>query len=413
MLHVKIPTVGESITEATIANWKRKDGEYVNTGDVLLEIETDKANVEVVADGAGVLKTIAKEGDVVKIGAIVGEIDNTKAASAIVASKAQPIVAPPTAPNGNPAPRTTPSPNGGTQVLSPAVRHIVGEKGIDPSGLQGTGKGGRLTKADVLTSASEAKPLVPTPTPTPTQPLPIAPRRDPGEYIQERKKMTTIRKRIAERLVHAQNTAAILTTFNDVDMSAINQIREAYKDSFKEKYGISLGMMGFFVKASVAALKKIPEVNGWIEGDEVVYNRFYNIGIAVGTPRGLIVPVVRDADLLTLPQIELVIRDFAVRGRDGKIKPDELQGGTFTVSNGGVYGSLMSTPILNPPQSGILGMHRTENRPVVIGNEIKIRPMMYVALSYDHRLIDGEQSVTFLKTVKQNLEDPHRLLIEI
>lgn len=412
MLQVKIPTVGESITEATIANWKKKDGEFVNTGDVLLEIETDKANVEIVADGAGVLKTIAKEGEVVKIGATVAEIDTSKSAGAPKPAKSaepKPIVAPPTAPDGTPAPRVTPAPNGGTQVLSPAVRHIVGERGIDPSNLQGTGKGGRLTKADVLTPAP-ATAKAPAPMP---QPISIVPQRAPGEQVQERKKMTTIRKRIAERLVQAQNTAAILTTFNDVDMTAINQIRETYKDSFKEKYGISLGMMGFFVKASVAALKKIPEVNGWIEGDEIVYNRFYNIGIAVGTPRGLIVPVVRDADLLTLPQIELIIRDFAIRGRDGKIKPDELQGGTFTVSNGGVYGSLMSTPILNPPQSGILGMHRTENRPVVIGNEIKIRPMMYIALSYDHRIIDGEQSVTFLKTIKQNLEDPHRLLIEI
>lgn len=439
MKEVKIPAVGESITEATIANWIKKSGDYVKTGDVILEVETDKANVEVVAEANGVLNLKAKIGDIVKIGAVVAEIDTSKSmGNTTPASASTPTPKSTSAPQSISTPTPTPTPTSkfpsasafattsinttapitksATSVsLSPAVRRMIGEKGLDPSAIEGTGKGGRLTKSDLMDApvgGLEAARAVSVTTPSAPQSI-IVPVRQRGEQIQERKKMSTIRKRIAERLVLAKQTAAILTTFNDVDMTAINQIREQYKDAFKEKYGINLGMMGFFVKAAVAALKKIPEVNAYIDKDELVYNHFINVAVAVGTPKGLIVPVIRDADFLTMPEIELTIRDFALRGREGKIKPDEMQGGTFTISNGGVYGSLMSTPILNHPQSGILGMHRIENRPVVIGTEIKIRPMMYLALSYDHRIIDGEQSVTFLKTIKQNIEDPNRLLIEI
>jgi 2-oxoglutarate dehydrogenase E2 component (dihydrolipoamide succinyltransferase) len=402
MKDVKIPAVGESIKEATVARWIKKTGEYVKKGEPILEVETDKANVEVVADDSGVLKTSSNEGDVVQIGAVVAQIDETKSAPAGAASSEKPAAA-------KPMPES-----GGTEMhvsgnLSPAVRKIVAEKGIDPAGVQGTGKDGRLTKGDVINPQNKAPA---SPAPTPSAPMPQrAPSSQQGQ--QERMKMSNIRKKIAERLLMSQQTTATLTTFNDVDMTNLLALRAKYKDAFKEKHGVNLGFMGFFVKASIEALKEIRAVNGFIDGQEMVYNNFYNVGVAVGTEKGLIVPVLRDADKLSLAEIELEIKNYALKARDGKISPDDLSGGTFTISNGGVYGSLMSTPILNPPQSAILGMHRIEERPVAVNGKVEIRPMMYLAVSYDHRVIDGKEAVTFLVKIKQCIEDPSRILLEI
>lgn len=407
MKDVKIPAVGESITEATLARWIKKSGDYVRKGEALLEVETDKANVEVVAEENGVLQITAQEGQVVQIGATVAQIDESKSAPAG-------SVAPAAATSSAPTPAQAPAPVAvspqalasgvAPESLSPAVRKIVAEKGLDPSTLTGTGKDGRLTKADVMnpqvTSAPSAVPATNIAKSYTTQP-------------QERVKMTGIRKKIAERLVYSQQSTATLTTFNDVDMSQVMALRAKYKDSFKEKYGVSLGFMGFFIKASIEALKEIRAVNAFIEGQEIVYNNYYNVGVAVGTDKGLVVPVIKNADQMSLAQIELAIRNFALKARDGKISPDDMQGGTFTVTNGGTYGSLLSTPILNPPQSGILGMHRIEDRPVVVNGKIEIRPMMYLALSYDHRIIDGKEAVTFLVKVKQCIEDPTRILLEV
>ena len=410
MKDVKIPTVGESITEATIGRWIKKTGDYVKQGEAVLEVETDKANVEVVADFSGVLKTSANEGDIVQIGATVAQIDETASAKASESKdeKATPAAA---------APKTAPAAAGTEMHVSgehsPAVRKIVAEKGIDASTIQGTGKDGRLTKADVTNPQSKA-PAAPASVPAkaPAAPMPArAPSSQQGS--QERVKMTNIRKKIAERLLMSQQTTATLTTFNDVDMTNLLALRANYKDQFKEKYNVSLGFMGFFVKAAIEALKEIRAVNGFIDGTEMVYNNFYNIGVAVGTEKGLIVPVLKDADHLSLSGIEQEIKNYALKARDGKISPDDLSGGTFTISNGGVYGSLMSTPILNPPQSGILGMHRIEERPVAINGKVEIRPMMYLALSYDHRVIDGKEAVTFLVKIKQCIEDPARILLEI
>ncbi len=396
MKDVKIPAVGESITEATVGRWIKKTGDYVNQGEAILEVETDKANVEVVAEHSGLLKTTSNEGDVVEIGATVAQIDESKSAPA-GNSKASS--------EEKPKEQSAPS-SGGTEVFaaasaehSPAVRKIVAEKGIDTSKIKGTGKDGRLTKADVLN-------------PQPTADIPTrAPSSQQGQV--ERVKMTNVRRRIAERLLMSQQSTATLTTFNDVDMSNLLALRAKYKDQFKERYGVSLGFMGFFIKASIEALKETRAVNGFIDGQEIVFNNFYNIGVAIGTEKGLIVPVIRDADRMSLAEIELEIKRFAIKAKEGKIMPDDLSAGTFTVSNGGVYGSLMSTPILNPPQSGILGMHRIEERPVAVDGKVEIRPMMYLALSYDHRIIDGKDAVTFLVKIKDCIEDPARILLEI
>lgn len=394
-VEIKVPAVGESITEATIADWVKKDGDFVNKNDVLLSLETDKATVEVVAEQSGKLSIGVQKGTVVKIGAIVGTVDtDAKGASAPVASAAP--SAPTPAPVASaPAPATHAS---SSDTLSPAVRRVVAEKGLDPAAISGTGKGGRITKFDAE-SASHSS-------------APAATANAAGD-ITRRVPMTTIRKRIAQRLVEAQHTAAILTTFNEVDLTAVMAAREKYKDKFKEKYNVGLGFMGFFVKASIEALKAFPAVNASIEGDDIVYKDFYHIGVAVGTPKGLIVPVIRNADQLSLAGVELAIKDFGNKGKEGKISPNDLSGGTFTISNGGVYGSLMSTPILNPPQSAILGMHKIQDRPVVIDKKLEIRPMMYLAVSYDHRIIDGKEAVSFLVRIKDCLEDPNRILLEI
>lgn len=410
-IEIKVPSVGESITEATIGSWTKKSGEAVKRNEVLLLLETDKASVEVVAENDGVLTTQAEAGQVVKIGSTVGFLDTE--AKATVAST--PSVPPPSAspsPGFQAAPAAAPTRSDAAQHLSPAVQRIVNEKGIDPSSVQGTGKDGRLTKGDVL----NATPPAPAKTKAPSAPAPaMFPTAGHSSKQGEKKlvPMTTIRKRIAERLVEAKNTTAMLTTFNEIDMSAVMTLRGKYKDQFKEKYGVNLGFMGFFTKAVVEALKAFPAVNAYIHGTDVEYHNYYNIGIAVSTDRGLMVPVIRDVDQMSIAQIEAAIRDYAAKARDGKISVDDLSGGTFTITNGGVFGSLMSTPILNPPQSAILGMHKIEDRVVVIDKKMEIRPMMYVALSYDHRIIDGKESVSFLVKIKEGVEDPERLLLEI
>lgn len=424
---IKVPAVGESVSEATIGEWAKKSGEFVKRDDVILMLETDKASVEVVAPNDGVLVTQAKAGEVVKIGAVVAYIDTAGTATAGMPAPAPKAEAPQAK-----AP-TAPPPAGASkqiapelqQHLSPAVRRVVEEKGVDPASVKGTGKDGRLVKADVENAAPAgatngagavsagapaAAPMVAKKSELP--PLPVARGNVTGERVK-RVPMTTIRKRIAERLVQAQHTAAILTTFNEVDMTQVLALRDKYKDKYKEKYGVSLGFMGFFVKAVIEGLKEIPGVNASIEGTDIIYHNYYNIGVAIGTEKGLMVPVIKDADRLSIAEIELAIKHYAIKARDGKITVDDFADGTYTISNGGVYGSLMSTPILNPPQSGILGMHKIEERPVVVNGQIVIRPMMYIAMSYDHRMIDGKEAVTFLVKVKECIEDPTRILLEV
>ncbi len=408
---VKVPAVGESITEATIGSWQKKNGEAVKRNDVLLLLETDKASVEVVAEQDGVLNIAVEAGKTIPIGSVIGSIDGDAKATA-TAKPTEPAAQPkagatqiqPRAEAASASGAYASSSAGASTHLSPAVQKIVTEKGIDPTTVAGTGKDGRLTKGDVLsaTPAVAKAPSAPQPGATP------APSAD-----EKRVPMSTIRKRIAERLVFSQQSTATLTTFNEIDMSKVMALRSRYKDQFKEKYGVGLGFMGFFVKASIEALKAWPAVNSRIDGNDLIYHNFVNVGVAVGTDKGLIVPVIKHADKLSVSGVELAIRDFAVKARDGKIGVDDLTGGTFTISNGGVYGSLMSTPILNPPQSGILGMHKIEERAVVINGKVEVRPMMYVALSYDHRVIDGKEAVSFLVKIKEGVEDPERLLIEV
>jgi 2-oxoglutarate dehydrogenase E2 component (dihydrolipoamide succinyltransferase) len=411
---VKVPSVGESVKEGMIHRWHVKNGDYVARDQVLVELETDKATVEVVAEAAGVVTLGRKQGDTVAVGEVIASIDTSaaKPAGAPAATASAPAT---------PAPAAAPSPVVAApaaaaradvaQTLSPAVRRVVSETGIDPASVEGTGRGGRLTKGDVLaaTSAGAAAPAAKASTPVVAAPA----ARQPGTRTERREPMSMLRRRIAERLVEAQSTAAILTTFNEIDMSAVMTLRSQYKDAFKEKYGVSLGFMGIFVKAVIEALKAFPAINGWIEGNEIVYHDYYDIGVAVSGDRGLVVPVVRNADHLSLAETEAAIGTYAKRARDGKITVDELTGGTFTVSNGGVFGSLMSTPILNPPQSGILGMHKIQERPVVVNGQIVVRPMMYVALSYDHRIVDGREAVQFLVKVKECVEDPARILLGV
>lgn len=406
-LDVKVPAVGESITEAVIGSWTKKSGEFVKMNEVIMLLETDKASVEVIAEKDGVLTINAQAGDTVKIGATVGSIDTDAKAPAstgtgtpVQSASSHPAAG---ASSGGAAKPTHPE----LQAhQSPAVQRVVSERGLDVSNIQGTGHGGRLTKGDVLNAPVQAKaPAAPAVTPTPRGPS------KQGDI--QRVKMTSIRKKIAEKLVTAQHTAAILTTFNEIDMTNVIEIRNKYKDKFKEKYGVNLGFNGFFVKASIEALKTIPAVNAWIVGDEIEYHNYFNIGIAVSTERGLMVPNIKDADNLSVAGVELAIRDLATKGRDGKISIDDLSSGTFSITNGGVFGSLLSTPILNAPQSAILGLHKIQERPVAINGKVEIRQMMYVALSYDHRIIDGKEAVTFLVKIKECVENPERLLLEI
>jgi 2-oxoglutarate dehydrogenase E2 component (dihydrolipoamide succinyltransferase) len=405
---IKVPTLGESVTEATVARWLKKIGEKVAVDDPLVELETDKVTLEVNAAAAGVLSEIAAdEGANVEVGGLLGYIDGAASAAAPARKPAAAAAATSTLPVSTAAPTTAVAAD--LDKSGPAAKKLVAENALDPSVITPTGKDGRLTKGDVL-AAIDAKPAAPAPVSPPPAP-PAAPR-DAGPR-EQRVRMTRLRKRIAERLKDAQNTAAMLTTFNEVDMTAIMALRETYKDVFEKRHGVRLGFMSFFVKACVAALKELPMVNASIEGDELVYHNYYDIGVAVGTESGLVVPVVRDADKLGFAEIEKTIGAYGKKARDGKLTIEDLTGGTFTISNGGVYGSLMSTPILNPPQSAILGMHKTMKRPVVVGDKVEIRPMMYLALSYDHRIIDGREAVTYLVRVKDGLEDPQRLLIDL
>lgn len=411
---VKMPNVGESVQEGVIHKWRFKSGDYVNRDDVLVELETDKATVEVVAESSGAIEIIKKQGETVAIGEVMARIDTAasapaggaKPAAAPAATPASPPPAPVAAAAVPPAP--PPAPAAG-MPLSPAVRRITEEHGVNPAAVHGTGKDGRITKGDVIAHMEGGAPAA-THSPAPAMMRPAAPA---GVRTERREQMSLLRRRIAERLVHAQETAAILTTFNEIDMSNVMKIRNEYKDKFKEKYGVGLGFMSFFIKAAVEALKTYPAVNGWIEGQDIVYHDYYDIGVAVSSNRGLVVPVIKDADHLSMAQLEMAVGDYGKRARDGKLSVDEMTGGTFTVSNGGVFGSLMSTPILNPPQSAILGMHKIQERPVVVNGEIVIRPMMYVALSYDHRIIDGKESVSFLVKIKELVEDPTRLLVGV
>jgi 2-oxoglutarate dehydrogenase E2 component (dihydrolipoamide succinyltransferase) len=421
---IRVPTLGESVTEATVAKWFKKVGDAVAQDEALCELETDKVALEVNAPAAGRLARIDVEaGATVGVGAILGAIEEGAAGAVSAprpAATSQPAAPqpaaprpaapppPPSSPQAAPPPSIAPA-GVATAPLAPSVRKIVEENRLDPAAIAGTGRDGRLTKADALGAVAQAQAPASTPAPAPAQPS--GPRAKADR--EERVRMTRLRKRIAERLKQAQNTAAMLTTFNEVDMTNLMAARARYKDVFEKKHGSKLGFMSFFVKACVTALKEIPQVNGEIDGDDIVYKNYYDIGVAVGTPQGLVVPVVRDCDVKGFADIEKEIEQLGRKARDGKLSLDELQGGTFTISNGGVYGSLMSTPIINPPQSAILGMHKIQDRPMAIGKEIQIRPMMYLALSYDHRLIDGREAVTFLVRVKECLEDPQRILLDL
>jgi len=428
---ITVPALGESVSEATVAKWMKAVGDAVAADEPLVELETDKVTLEVNAPSGGVLQEIvAAEGAEVEVGAVLGSIDETATAApkkeapkAEPAKDAAPKEEPKKAEAPKPAPAAAAPAAGGSfelKTMSPAVRKLVDENNLDPTKIKPTGKDGRLVKEDVQKAieAGTAKrsfgaaPTAGTPAagaPTPAGPLPPRPE-DPRE---ERVKMTRLRQAIARRLKDAQNTAAMLTTFNEVDMTNVMALRNEYKDGFEKKHKVKLGFMSFFVKACIAALQELPAVNAEIYGDEIVYKNFFDVGVAVGTPSGLVVPILRDADQLSFAGVEKGIYDLGVKARDGKLSLAEMQGGTFTISNGGVYGSLMSTPILNPPQSGILGMHKIQPRPMAVGNSVEIRPMMYLALSYDHRIVDGREAVTFLVRVKDAIEDPRRLLLDV
>ena len=410
-IEIKVPAMGESVTEATVSRWFKKEGDSVARDEPLLELETDKVTVEVPSPAAGSLESISVQaGTTVQVGALLGAFAEGKAGTAAAKPAAPKAEAPKAAapvPAPAPAPVAAPAPAKNDAPAMPSAKRIAEESGVATTSVPGTGKDGRVTKGDML-AALEARQNAPAQAPAAA---PSGPRHN--EAREERVPMSRLRKTIALRLKESQNTAAQLTTFNEVDMSHVMALRSQYKDVFEKKHGVRLGFMGFFAKACIAALKEIPTVNGEIEGDSIVYKNYYDIGVAVSTDRGLVVPVVRDADTLSIAGIEAAVGDFGLRARDNKLKIEELQGGTFSITNGGVFGSLMSTPILNAPQSGILGMHKIQPRPVAIGDKIEIRPMMYLALSYDHRLVDGRDAVTFLVKVKDNLEDPQRLLLDL
>ena len=404
MAEIRVPTLGESVTEATIGKWFKKAGDVVVVDEPLVELETDKVTIEVPAPAAGVLTDVAvRDGDTVAVGALLGAIkEGAGAAPAKAAAQAAQAKAAPAAPAAAPG-----------ATLAPSVRKIAAETGMDPSAVPGSGKDGRVTKGDML-AAIERAAAQPTPVSAPAASVQVrAPSPADDAAREERVRMTRLRQTIARRLKDAQNTAAMLTTFNEVDMTHVMALRGQYRELFEKKHGVKLGFMGFFVRACVQALKEIPAVNAEIDGTDIIYKNYYHIGIAVGTERGLVVPVVRDCDMKSIAEIEKTIADFGRRARDGALRIDELQGGTFSITNGGIYGSLMSTPILNAPQSGILGMHKIQERPMVIAGKIEARPMMYLALSYDHRIVDGREAVTFLVRVKESLEEPARLVLDL
>jgi 2-oxoglutarate dehydrogenase E2 component (dihydrolipoamide succinyltransferase) len=413
MAEIRVPTLGESVTEATIGKWFKKPGDAVAVDEPLVELETDKVTIEVPAPAAGVLSDIAaKDGETVAVGAVLGQIKEGAGAAKAASAAAPPAkpAAPPQAAKPTAAPAPAKMADG---PLAPSVRKLSAESGLDATSVPGSGKDGRVTKGDML-AAIERAAAQPTPvaqTAAAIQARAPSPADDAAR--EERVRMTRLRQTIARRLKDAQNTAAMLTTFNEVDMGHVMALRTQYRDLFEKKHGVKLGFMGFFVRACVQALKEIPSVNAEIDGTDIIYKNYYHIGIAVGTERGLVVPVVHDCDQKSLAEIEKAITDFGRRARDGELKIDEMQGGTFTITNGGIYGSLMSTPILNAPQSGILGMHKIQDRPMVVAGKVEVRPMMYLALSYDHRLVDGREAVTFLVRAKESLEEPARLVLDL
>jgi 2-oxoglutarate dehydrogenase E2 component (dihydrolipoamide succinyltransferase) len=430
-IEVKIPAVGESISSGVVSVWHKKSGDFVNAGDALFTLETDKVSTEIAAEKPGVLEALVPEGQEVKIGEVVATIDDSKKPPQ--AAPGQPVAAA----GGQVSYRSAqsePQPTPAAGTLSPAVRRIVEEEHLDPAKISGSGMSGRLTKADVLAAAQNRGPVAavvdggragrsaPATTsssvgeavsfPATSTPSPTDQRRQSGDGRFVRKKMSPLRRKIAAQLVMAQHTAAILTTFNECDMSAVQELRAKSQDEFTKKFGVKLGFMSFFIKATVEALKAVPVVNGRIEDEDFIQNNFYDIGVAVGTERGLVVPIVRDADKKSFADLEREIGDYAAKAREGKLKIEHLTGGTFTISNGGVYGSLLSTPILNPPQTGILGMHKIMPRPIAVDGKVEVRPMMYLALSYDHRAVDGKEGVTFLIKVKEGIEDPKKLPLD-
>jgi 2-oxoglutarate dehydrogenase E2 component (dihydrolipoamide succinyltransferase) len=419
MADIRVPTLGESVTEATIGRWFKQAGDAVTVDEPLVELETDKVTIEVPAPAAGVLAEIlAKDGETVAPGALLGQIREGAAAAA--KSAPAPAAAPPPPKSAPAPPKSAPAPAPAAPKappvdapLAPSVRKLAAESGISASTVPGSGKDGRVTKGDMMEAIARAV-AAPTPVAQPAAAVQVrAPSAPDDAAREERVRMSRLRQTIARRLKDAQNAAAMLTTFNEVDMTNVMALRAEYKDLFERKHGAKLGFMSFFVRACVQALKDIPAVNAEIDGSDIVYKNYYHIGVAVGTEKGLVVPVVRDAERLSLAEIEKTIADFGRRARDGALTIEEMQGGTFTISNGGVYGSLMSTPILNAPQSGILGMHKIQERPMVVDGAIKPRPMMYLALSYDHRIVDGREAVTFLVRVKELLEDPARLVLDL
>jgi 2-oxoglutarate dehydrogenase E2 component (dihydrolipoamide succinyltransferase) len=420
MTEIRVPTLGESVTEATIGRWFKKAGDAVAVDEPLVELETDKVTIEVPAPSAGVLgEIVAKDGETVAVGALLGQITEGAAGAKPAAAPAPAAPVKPTAATAAAATAAAPAVSAPSKSLpadtpqAPSVRKLSAESGVDATGVAGSGKDGRVTKGDMLAAIEKAA-SSPTPVNTPAAAVQVrAPSPADDAAREERVKMTRLRQTIARRLKDVQNTAAMLTTFNEVDMSAVMALRSQYKDVFEKKHGNKLGFMGFFTKACVQALKDIPSVNAEIDGADLIYKNYYHVGVAVGTDKGLVVPVVRDCDQKSISGIEKSIADFGKRARDGQLKIDEMQGGTFTITNGGIYGSLMSTPILNAPQSAILGMHKIQERPIVVAGKIEIRPMMYLALSYDHRVIDGKEAVTFLVRVKESLEDPARMVLDL
>jgi 2-oxoglutarate dehydrogenase E2 component (dihydrolipoamide succinyltransferase) len=406
-IEVKVPAVGESISSGIVSVWHKKSGEQVKAGDPLFTLETDKVSTEIVAEKDGILQTLVAEGTEVKIGEVVAEIQEGSSDAAKPAEKPSAAKS-----EAKPAPAAAEKSSG---ALSPAVRRVVTEEKLDPQEIRGTGKGGRVTKNDAVTAAQD-RAASPESASAPARPAEnLSEKKAPAQSENgrfTRKKMSPLRRKIAAQLVMAQHTAAILTTFNECDMTEVQTLRGKSQEAFTKKNGLKLGFMSFFIKATVEALKAVPQINSRIEGDDMILNHYYDIGVAVGTERGLVVPVVRDADKKSFAEVERAIAEYAAKAREGKIKIEDLQGGTFTISNGGVYGSMMGTPILNPPQSGILGMHAIIKRPVAIKDAVVIRPMMYLALSYDHRAVDGKEAVTFLVTLKQCIEDPKKLPLD-
>jgi len=409
-IEIRVPVLGESVAEATVGRWFKKAGEPVNVDEPIVELETDKVTLEVNAPASGVLaEIVAKDGETVSAGALLGQIGDAAASATPPKAEAKPV--PPPAAPASPAPAPALAPatlSSPAMSASPAAEKIAADHGLDPAIVAGSGKRGQVLKGDVLDHVAKRPAPAPAPAAPPPSPAPAS-----EEEREERVPMTRLRQTIARRLKDAQNTAAMLTTFNEADMSEVMALRAHYKDAFEQKHGAKLGFMGFFVKACVGALREVPSVNAEIDGADIIYKNYYHLGVAVGTDKGLVVPVVRDCDRLDLAGIEKTIAGLGKRARAGELRIEEMQGGTFTITNGGVYGSLMSTPILNVPQSGILGMHKIQERPVAVAGKIEVRPMMYLALTYDHRIVDGKEAVTFLVRVKEALEDPARLVLDI